>query len=95
MKLDFTEKGKVKVDMVDYTREIIDGILEEITGGAATPAATHVFEIDPDCEALPEELACLFQRCVAKLLFFMQTSQAGYTGTCSVYDNKSKKTHTG
>ena len=57
MKLDFIEKGKVKVDMVDYTTKIIEGYLEVITGGAVTPACKHLFKVDQECAKLPEELA--------------------------------------
>ena len=46
MTLDFTDKGKVKVDMVEYTKSIIDDFLEVISGGAATKAAKHMLEID-------------------------------------------------
>eukprot|EP00957_Ditylum_brightwellii_P086682 6596091-Ditylum_brightwellii.AAC.1 len=41
MTIDFTKKGKVKISMVDYLKEVIEDFPEELSGCVATPAADH------------------------------------------------------
>eukprot|EP00957_Ditylum_brightwellii_P210033 15364497-Ditylum_brightwellii.AAC.6 len=69
MTLHSTKKGKVKIPMVDYLKEGIEDFPEELSGCVATPAADHLFDIDPDKAQLDEPTARQFHTSVAKLLF--------------------------
>eukprot|EP00804_Cyclotella_cryptica_P029403 CCRYP_013361-RC/>CCRYP_013361-RC protein AED:0.41 eAED:0.27 QI:0/-1/0/1/-1/1/1/0/407 len=69
MDLDYSEKGKCHITMPGYTREVIDGFPEVITGSAATPAADHLFQTREDGCKLPEEQASAFHRTTAQMLF--------------------------
>ena len=75
MKLDFTCKGKVKVNMVEYTKEIIKDFVDIITGGAAIPAASHLFDVNDKGKLLVEDLAREFHTTVAKLLFLCKRAR--------------------
>jgi hypothetical protein len=67
MTLDFTKKGEVKVTMIDYLKKVISDFPEEITGTAATPATTNLYDIRPDEErnVIGEEQARAFHHAVA------------------------------
>ena len=69
--LDYTRPGEVKIDMVKYVKDIIEGFIELITDGAATPAASHLFDVKEDGVKLVEQLARVFHTTIAKLLFFV------------------------
>jgi histone deacetylase 1/2 len=69
MDLDYSEKGKCRITMPGYTREVIDAFPEVINGSAATPAADHLFQTREDGKKLPEEQATAFHRTTAQLLF--------------------------
>ena len=49
--LDYSSPGKVKISMIKYLHKIIQGFPEVIKGGAATPAADHLFQVREDGEA--------------------------------------------
>eukprot|EP00957_Ditylum_brightwellii_P183804 14000274-Ditylum_brightwellii.AAC.1 len=55
MTLDFRKKGKVKVGMVKYTKEVIETFPEAIEGSVNTPAAEHLFTINEDGVKLNKE----------------------------------------
>ena len=57
--------------MIKYIHKILQGFPEVIKGGAATPAADHLFQVREDEEAklLPKEQALSFHHTVAQLLF--------------------------
>jgi hypothetical protein len=71
MTLDFTNKGEVKVTMIDYLKGVINDFPEIITGTAITPATANLFEVRPDIErkVIGEEQARAFHHSVAQLLF--------------------------
>lgn len=69
MDLDYSEKGKCKISMAGYTKEIIDSFPEAIQGTSATPAADHLFQTRDTGRKLPEEQAAAFHRTTAQLLF--------------------------
>ena len=70
MKIDFSEKGKVKIIMQDYIEAVLEDAPEELLkGSAATPAAEHLFKDDPGESSLDEEKAEYFHSTVARLLF--------------------------
>ncbi len=71
MILDFSEKGKVLVNMIEYMKNIIANFPEEIVGKKTNPAQDHLFEVRDPLEArpLPEEQAMAFHHATAHLLF--------------------------
>ena len=69
MLLDYKESGKVKIDMSKYLKEILEEVTVDFDGIATSRAANHLFEINDDCESLPEEKAIFFHHIVYKLLF--------------------------
>jgi len=71
MIFDFSEKGKVMVNMIEYIKTIINDFPEEITVTRASPAADHLFTVRDETEAipLPEEQAHAFHHTTAQLLF--------------------------
>jgi hypothetical protein len=71
MTLYFTNKGEVKVTMIDYLKGVINDFPEIIPGTAITPATTNLFEVRPHNEqkVLGEEQARAFHHSVAQLLF--------------------------
>eukprot|EP00957_Ditylum_brightwellii_P063436 4815525-Ditylum_brightwellii.AAC.1 len=84
--VDSKEKGKVKLSMIEYLKETIQDFSEEITGCVATPAADHLFNVNPDGVKLDETMARKFHTSVAKLQFvykqarhYIQTAVASLT----------------
>ena len=46
MTLDYTEKGKVKIKMLDYLEKMLADLPKEFEGFALTPAATHLMTVN-------------------------------------------------
>lgn len=69
MTLDFTQPGKVTVNMTDYVMRMVDEAPEEFGGVATSPAANHLFDISEACKTLDEGRAARFHHMVAKALF--------------------------
>jgi hypothetical protein len=71
MIFDFSEKGKVMVNMIEYIKTIINDFPEEIIVTRASPAADHLFTVKDETEAmpLPEEQARAFHHTTAHVLF--------------------------
>eukprot|EP00957_Ditylum_brightwellii_P067420 5117834-Ditylum_brightwellii.AAC.1 len=61
--------------MVEYVKEIIEDFPEVIEGSVTTPAADHLFNMDPECEALGKLLARQFHTSTAKLLFLCKKAR--------------------
>ena len=68
MTLDFSTPGKVKIDMRDYVKDMIESSSEEITGSEKTPAAEDLFALGENAK-LDRERANEFHHVVAKGLF--------------------------
>ena len=68
MIFDFSEKGKVMVNMIEYIKTIINDFPEEIIVTRASPAADHLFTVRDETEAmlLPEEQARAFYHATAQ-----------------------------
>jgi len=67
MLVDFTKKGVVKISMID----LIDEVLADcpVDKSATSPAASHLFEINPECPKLSDHDREVFHSIVAKLLY--------------------------
>jgi hypothetical protein len=75
MRLDFTEPGKVKVNMENYIQEMLDELPADMAGTATSPAADYLLAVDPECERLEEGLADLYHPYTVKLLFLSKRAR--------------------
>ena len=69
IKLDYCNEGKVKIDMTDYLKKILNDLPSKYQGRAITPAAKHLFEVNNTTRKLSEKDAQAFHTTVEKLLF--------------------------
>jgi hypothetical protein len=71
MIFDFSDKGKVIVNMVEYIKNIIADFPEEIVATRTSPAANHLFTVWSESKAnpLPQEQAMAFHHATAQILF--------------------------
>jgi len=69
MTLDYSSKNKVKISMYEYVDKLITKLPADMNRAAKTPAANHLFNVNPDAGKLPETTAQLFHHLVAKLLY--------------------------
>jgi hypothetical protein len=77
MTLDFSKKGKVKFTMIDYIKGILEDLPEDMDGEAATPAASHLFDVHEASSdmLLERDAAVMFHHNVAKLLFLCKRAR--------------------
>lgn len=75
MEIDLTGKGKVQITMYDFTSKLLAEVPEEFTGTAATPAANHLFETNPEQVKLSERDAGIFHHLVAKMLYLSKRAR--------------------
>ena len=64
MKLDYRKEGKVKIDMTDYLKNILDNLPSKYQGRTITPAANHIFEVKKTMQKLSEKDAQTFHSIV-------------------------------
>jgi hypothetical protein len=69
MTIDYSIPGKVQITMIPYIQGMLDELPPKMAGESATPAASHLFQVNEDAEKLDEPTAQLFHHNVAKLLF--------------------------
>ena len=69
MTLDYSIDGKVIIDMRDYVFKLLDDLPALFRGSSATPAASHLFDVNDACKKLDKEEADYFHHVVAQLLF--------------------------
>jgi hypothetical protein len=69
MTIDYSLNGKVKITMIDYIQGMLDKLPNDMAGKAATPAASHLFQVNEDAKKLEENIRQLFHHNIAKLLF--------------------------
>jgi hypothetical protein len=77
MIFNFTKKGMVAINMIEYIKNIIFDFLEEITAIRASLVADHLFTVwDPtEAKPLPEEQAHVFHHVTTRLLFLSVKAQ--------------------
>jgi len=75
MTLDFSERGIAKIDMKQYITNILDEMPIEMAGGCTTPAANHLFEVDPEAEKLNDQTKEFFHHVTAQLLFLCKRAR--------------------
>ena len=71
MTLDYSKKGAVKVDMIDYIKKMITEFPEQKMAGGkvANPASENLFKVDAQSPELNQEEAELFHSTMLKGLF--------------------------
>ena len=70
MNLDYSQDGKVKIDMTDYVKSIIEVFPENIEGKQVqSPANENLFKVNEKSEPLQKDKAETFHTIVAKCLF--------------------------
>jgi hypothetical protein len=89
IQIDFTEAGKAKMTMYDYTDELINETPKDlIKGTSATPAANHLFAVDPECNKLNEVDGDLYHHLTAKLLYLSKWTWADLLLAVSFWRNR-------
>ena len=77
MTLDYTVDEKVKIDMKEYIKNILEHLPEGFEVTAVTPAANHLFDINVDSPILNKTTSELFHHVVAQLLFLAKRLRTG------------------
>ena len=76
MTFDYTIPGKVKITMPDFVQGVLDECPEDLMNGlSSTPAANHLFNVDPECKKLGNEKASRFHHLMAKLLYLSKRAR--------------------
>jgi hypothetical protein len=76
IQFDFSTKGKVAMTMHDYITELIKECPDDLMKGpSTTPAAAHLFSINPACAKLDDESAILYHHLTAKLLYLSKRAR--------------------
>ena len=75
MLLDYTCKGKVKIDMREYIEKISEDFPKGYDGTATTPAASYLFEVNQHCKKLTNKQRDEFHHIVAQLLFLCKQAR--------------------
>jgi hypothetical protein len=74
--IDFSEKGQVQLMMLDYIHELLlECPVDVMKGMSSTPAANHLFTVNPDCKKLDQEALIIFQHLTAKQLYLLRRTQ--------------------
>ena len=76
IQFDFSQEKKVIMTMHDYVDELLKESPDDLmTKNSATPAASHLFTVDPNCEKLDTESATLYHHLTAKLLYLAKRTR--------------------
>lgn len=81
MLFDFTDPGQVHIRMDGYIEDFLQDY--GVTGVAATPAASDLFEVDLNAEELDMETSDIFHSRVAKILYLAKRSRPDLITTTS------------
>jgi hypothetical protein len=76
IQINFSEDQKVKLTMYYYIEELIKEMpVELIKGSGVTPAANHLFLVNPECPRLNDVDAALYHHLTAKLLYLSKRAR--------------------
>jgi hypothetical protein len=75
MTLDYSEKGKVKIKMLDYVDKMLADLPSEMDGEAPSPASNRLFTVNDDQTKVGEKKAQFFHMYVAKTLFLCKRTR--------------------
>ena len=67
MTFDFSTKGEVTIDHINYLRLVIAEMPPEMEGANATPAANHLFKVDPESPLLDDDRRVTYHRLTMQL----------------------------
>ena len=76
MKLDYRDQCKVKTDMTDYLKNILDNLPNKYQGRAVTPAANHISEVNNTTRKLSDKDVREFHTIVEK---YFSCARRGHT----------------
>jgi hypothetical protein len=88
MKLDFTTPGKVKIDMKDYVKGMIEDFPERVEN-STYPWNDNLFKVDETATKLSKQKQELFHTFVAKRCF-LQAWSTRYSTCYCIPHNKSQ-----
>jgi hypothetical protein len=91
MTLDYSEPGKVAIRMDQYVNEFLSNVPEDMLGTMATPAAAHIYEVNPNAELLDPGTADRFHTLTAKLLFLCKRARPDLQQAMSFLTTRVKK----
>ena len=72
--LDYYIPGKVHIHMIDYIKNIIDGITKYMNGEATNPAPNQLFVTNKKPRLINKDTTQLFKHNIAKILFLCNIS---------------------
>jgi hypothetical protein len=75
MTINYSKKGKVKITMIPYIKNMLAEIPNDMAGKSATPASSHLFQVNEDAQKLDKDTEQLFHHNVAKLLFLCKQAR--------------------
>jgi Reverse transcriptase (RNA-dependent DNA polymerase) len=75
MSIDYSEVGKVKISMQQYIEAILNEMPDDMAGVSPSPAANHLFNVDPNCTKLSTDKQEFFHHVVAQLLFLCKRAR--------------------
>jgi hypothetical protein len=76
MRINDSNPGKVLITMLDYVDGMLATLPTDMSGVAASPAANHLFKVNPTATALDKTKAEQFHHYTAKLLFLCKRKRA-------------------
>ena len=89
MLVDFTEKGKVKIDLVNYVESIIEDFPVKISKISKTPAADNLLDIGTG-KLFDKANSEIYNTTVAKELFLCKRSRPDIQPTIAVLSTQVK-----
>jgi len=75
MQLDFSKPKQLVVTMTQYIQNVLADAPPDMEGTASTPAANHLFDINPNCDKLDPERSELFHHITAQLLYLCKRAR--------------------
>ena len=75
MTLDYSEKGKVMINVLDYAEKMLADLPEEMNGVSPTLAADHLLDVDANQTKVNVKRAQFFHTYVAKALFLCKRAR--------------------
>jgi hypothetical protein len=88
--MDYSEKGKFKIKMVDYVDKIIADLPSEIDCKAPSPAAKHFLTVNDNQIKVDEKKAQFFHTYVAKTLFLCKRARLDLQTAVSFVSTRAK-----
>jgi hypothetical protein len=86
MTLDYSEKGKVKIQMLNFVDKMLADLPDEMDGEAPSPAANHLLTVNDDQIKVDEKKAQFFYTYVAKNVVPVQVGKTGPTNGSSIFE---------